>query len=170
MGTTYSPRVATDGLIMYYDMNNTQKSWRGAPATNLIPTPTVNSVPTTGNGWGTYNTNQYNGATYFSIGSIASVSSNIVTTSGNHPLRSYDVVTPQSTGGGVTAGTNYLVKKLSATTFRIKHSLNMATGSNATTVRKFAHRLRLHSPTLAPMSNATPRRLTCKILRSRTWY
>ena len=123
MGTTYSPSVVTNGLVMYYDMSNTQKSWRGAPVTNLLPNPTINSVPTTGNGWGTYNTNQYNGATYFSIGSISSVSSNIVTTSGNHPLRSYDVVTPQSTGGGVTAGTNYLVKKLSATTFSL-HTWN----------------------------------------------
>jgi hypothetical protein len=123
MGTTYSPSVVTNGLVMYYDMSNTQKSWRGAPVTNLLPNPTINSVPTTGNSWGTYNTNQYNGATYFSIGSISSVSSNIVTTSGNHPLRSYDVVTPQSTGGGVTAGTNYLVKKLSATTFSL-HTWN----------------------------------------------
>jgi len=119
MGTTYSTSVVTNGLVMYYDMSNTQKSWRGAPVTNLLPTPTVNSVPTTGNGWGTYNTNQYNGNTYFSIGSISSVSGNIVTTSGSHPLRSYDVVTPQSSGGGVTAGTNYLVKKLSATSFSL---------------------------------------------------
>jgi hypothetical protein len=104
-------------------MNNTQKSWRGAPVTNLLPNPTVNSVPTIGNGWGTYNTNQYNNAVYFSIGSISSVSSNIVTTSGNHPLRSYDVVTPQSSGGGVTAGTNYLIKKLSATQFSL-HTYN----------------------------------------------
>lgn len=123
MGTTYSPRVATDGLIMYYDMNNTQKSWRGAPVTNLLPTPTVNSLPTTGNGWGTYNTNQYNGATYFSIGTISSVSSNIVTTASAHPLRSYDVVNPQTSGGGLTGGTHYLVKKISATQFSL-HTWN----------------------------------------------
>lgn len=123
MGTIYSPSIVTNGLVMYYDMSNTQKSWRGAPVTNLLPNPTINSVPTTGNGWGTYNTNQYNGAAYFSIGSIASVSSNIVTTAGTHPLRSYDVVTPQSSGGGVTAGVNYLVKKQSATQFSL-HAYN----------------------------------------------
>ena len=119
MGTTYSPSVVTNGLVMYYDMNNTQKSWRGAPVTNLLPTPAVNSVPTTGNGWGTYNTNQYGSGAYFSIGTVASVSGNIVTMTAAHSLRSYDVMQPQSTGGGVTAGTNYLIKKLSSTTFSL---------------------------------------------------
>lgn len=113
----------SNGLIFSIDMSNTQKSWKGAPVTNLLPTPTINSIPTTGNSWGTYNTNQYNSNTYFSIGTISSVASNIVTTSAAHPLRSYDVVTPQTTGGGLTAGTNYLVKKLSSTTFSL-HSYN----------------------------------------------
>lgn len=119
MGTTYSPGVVTNGLIMHYDMNNTQKSWRGAPVTNLLPNPTINSVPTTGNGWGTYNTNQYGSGAYFSIGTVASVSGNIVTMTAAHSLRSYDVMQPQTTGGGVTAGTNYLIKKLSSTTFSL---------------------------------------------------
>lgn len=119
MGTTYSPSVVTNGLVMYYDMSNTQKSWRGAPVTNLLPNPTINSVPTTGSGWGTYNTNQYGSGTYFSIGTVASVSSNIVTMTAAHSLRSYDVMQPQTTGGGVTAGANYLIKKLSSTTFSL---------------------------------------------------
>jgi hypothetical protein len=89
---------------MYYDMNNTQKSWRGAPVTNLLPNPTINSVPTTGNGWGTYNTNQYGSGAYFSIGTVSSISSNIVTMTAAHSLRSYDVMQPQSSGGGVTGG------------------------------------------------------------------
>jgi hypothetical protein len=101
-----------------YDRNN-GKSFVGAPTTNTLPSPAINGLPTYGNTWGTYNTNQYNNNTYFSIGSIVSVVNNIVTTSGNHPLRSYDVVTPQTTGGGLTAGANYLVKKLSNTTFSL---------------------------------------------------
>jgi hypothetical protein len=116
------PTVGLSGLVFAYDMYNV-KSYIGAPATNVLPTASVNSIPTTGNSWGTYNTNQYNSNTYFSIGSISSVSGNIVTTAGTHPLRSYDVVTPQSSGGGLTAGVNYLIKKLSATTFSI-HTYN----------------------------------------------
>lgn len=122
MALNHSPKIVTDGLVLYYDMTN-GKSFKGGPVTNLLPSPSINGYPTIGNGWSTYNTNQYNGATYFSIGTISSVSSNIVTTSTAHPLRSYDVVTPQTTGGGVTAGTNYLVKKLSSTTFSL-HTWN----------------------------------------------
>lgn len=33
------PEITNDGLVMYYDMNNTQKSWKGAPTTNLITLP-----------------------------------------------------------------------------------------------------------------------------------
>jgi hypothetical protein len=62
--------------------------------TNLIPSPTVNAYPTTGNGWGSYNTNQYGSGTYFSIGStVNDVSNNVITmTSAIIPLRTYDVM------------------------------------------------------------------------------
>lgn len=36
MGINYSPKIVTDGLIFYYDMGNSLKSWKGAPATNLV--------------------------------------------------------------------------------------------------------------------------------------
>ena len=113
--------VIKRGLVFGYDAG-IHRYYLGEPTTNLLNSST-NTTPTTGNGWGTYNTNQYNSAQYFSIGTISSVSSNIVTTSSAHPLRSFDVVTPQTTGGGLTAGTNYLIKKLSSTTFSI-HSYN----------------------------------------------
>jgi hypothetical protein len=32
---SHSPAVVTNGLVYYHDMSNTQKSWKGAPATNL---------------------------------------------------------------------------------------------------------------------------------------
>jgi len=123
MSLSHSPKVVTDGLVFYYDMNNTQKSWKGRPTTNLLPSPSTNGRFTTANTWGTYNTNQYNGAQYFSIGTIASVSGNVVTTAAAHPLRTFDVVRAQSTGGGVTAGTDYLIKKISNTQFTL-HAYN----------------------------------------------
>ena len=128
MGLAHAPRIVTDGLVLALDGAN-YKSFKGEATTNLIPNPTVNSYPTTGNGWGTYNVNQYNSNTYFSIGTISSVSNNIVTTSTNHPLRTYDVVRPQTTGGGVTSGTDYFVKKLSDTTFTLHAYNNSQDGS-----------------------------------------
>jgi hypothetical protein len=40
-----------------------------------------------------------------------------------HSLRTYDVMNPQTTGGGVTAGTNYFIKKVSSTSFTL-HAYN----------------------------------------------
>lgn len=118
MALNSSPSIVTSGIVFYYDMNN-QNSYVGPPLTNILPNGINAGYPTTPSGWGTYETNQYNGGAYFSIGTISSVVSNVVTTATNHPLRTYDVVTPQTTGGGVTAGTNYLVRKLSDTTFSL---------------------------------------------------
>jgi hypothetical protein len=36
MAGTSGPFIATDGLVFDYDMSNTQKSWIGAPTTNLV--------------------------------------------------------------------------------------------------------------------------------------
>jgi len=98
MAFNQNPRINTTGLFFAYDVADTKNSFLGEPTTNLIGTynsNVANSYPSYGNDWGTYNTNQYNNNTYFSIGTISSVASNIVTTSGNHPLRTYDVVTPK---------------------------------------------------------------------------
>ena len=118
MSINQSPKIVTDSLIFYYDMTN-GKSFVGGPVTNTLPNPAVNGLPTYGNGWGTYNTNQYGSGAFFSIGTVASVSGNIVTMSAAHSLRSYDVMRPQTTGGGVTANTDYIIKKLSNTTFSL---------------------------------------------------
>jgi hypothetical protein len=34
MGLAHSPRIVTDGLVFYYDMGNSLKSWKGAPTFN----------------------------------------------------------------------------------------------------------------------------------------
>jgi hypothetical protein len=124
MPTSSGPNTSGESnLVFAYDVADLRNSYIGEPTTNLLPTPTTNAIPKIGNGWGTYNTNQYNGGNFFSIGTISSVSSNIVTTAGTHPLRTYDVVQPQTTGGGVTANVNYFVKKISNTQFSL-HAYN----------------------------------------------
>ena len=41
MSLHHSPKIVTDGLVFYYDQNNTQKSWKGAPTTNYLSNPTA---------------------------------------------------------------------------------------------------------------------------------
>lgn len=48
MSLGHSPSIVTNGLVMYYDMNNTKKSWKGAPTTNYV------TNPSTMTGWGNY--------------------------------------------------------------------------------------------------------------------
>ena len=36
MALNHSPKIVTDGLVFYYDMNNTKKSWIGRPTTNVL--------------------------------------------------------------------------------------------------------------------------------------
>lgn len=84
-----------EGLVFGYDSDNTFQG--GEPTTNLVPSPQHNANFTTSNGWSTYNTNQYNGNTYFSIGTIQSVADNIVILSSvGQNIRSFDVLTPQT--------------------------------------------------------------------------
>jgi hypothetical protein len=111
-----------EGLVFGYDANGFK--FGGEPTTNLVPSAQHNGQFTTSNGWSTYNTNQYNGAQYFSIGTVGSVSNNIVTLSSvGRDIRSFDVLRAQTTGGGVTAGTDYVIKKLSSNTFSL-HQYN----------------------------------------------
>jgi hypothetical protein len=42
MALGHSPSVVTNGLVLAYDMSNTGRSWKGAPATNLVPNPYAN--------------------------------------------------------------------------------------------------------------------------------
>jgi hypothetical protein len=48
MGVTYNPQIVTDGLVVYYDMSNTQKSWKGAPTVNLVTLPNSVVIYSTG--------------------------------------------------------------------------------------------------------------------------
>lgn len=40
MSLQHSPKIVTDGLVFYYDMQNSTKSWQGKPTTNYISIPT----------------------------------------------------------------------------------------------------------------------------------
>lgn len=116
------PNISQNGILFGINVGN-NRYYPGEPTTNLLDNASTNAIPLLGNAWGTYNTNQYGSGTYFSIGSVSSVSNNIVTMTTSHGLRTYDVMQPQTTGGGVTAGTNYFIKKVSNTQFSL-HSYN----------------------------------------------
>tara|TARA_R100000231_G_scaffold94642_1_gene70999 strand:+ start:714 stop:2246 length:1533 start_codon:yes stop_codon:yes gene_type:complete len=122
--------IVTDGLVFGYDsyyggiQGAPTRFYKGEPTANLVPSSHHNGRFTTSNSWGTYNTNQYNSNNYFDIGTISGVSNNIVTLSSvGHNIRSFDVLRPQTTGGGVTAGTDYVVKKITNNTFSL-HAYN----------------------------------------------
>lgn len=122
MGAFSGPDISESGLVLAFDGGNI-KSFKGEVTTNLIPSPAINAYPTTGNWWGSYNVNQYNSGNFFSIGTVSNVTNNIVTMTSAHPLRTYDVMRPQTTGGGVIANTDYFIKKLSDTSFTL-HAYN----------------------------------------------
>jgi hypothetical protein len=43
MALSHSSKIVTDGLVLYFDQNNVQKSWKGAPATNLFTVTDLNN-------------------------------------------------------------------------------------------------------------------------------
>ena len=49
MALGHSPKIETNGLVFYYDMLNIQKSWKGAPTTNLITNPFLSNGTDVGN-------------------------------------------------------------------------------------------------------------------------
>jgi hypothetical protein len=42
MSVASGPYIATNGLVLAYDMGNPERSWEGAPTTNLVPNPYAN--------------------------------------------------------------------------------------------------------------------------------
>ena len=87
-------------------------SFAGEAASNRLYNPDANGRFTTSNGWGTYQTNQYNSNTYFDIGTIASVNTtlNQVTMSAwAWGMYSFDCLQPQTSGYGLSAYTPYFI-------------------------------------------------------------
>lgn len=121
MSTRTGKNLVTDGLVASFDAANF-KSFRGEQTTNRI-SGTANGYPTISNAWGTYQVFQNGGHDTYNSGApftltISGVSGNEVT-SPSHRLLTYDAVAPQSTGGGVTSGTYYFVKKTGTNTFTL---------------------------------------------------
>jgi hypothetical protein len=44
MSVTAGPSISTNGLVFHYDLSNTQKSWLGAPTTNLVSQGNTNNT------------------------------------------------------------------------------------------------------------------------------
>jgi hypothetical protein len=117
--------IVKKDLQLYYN-REFSKSFRGEATTNLYGTYGVgaaNAYPSAGNNWGTYRDGLYNGGAFGSIGTIASVSGNVVTVSSPtayfNGFATFDVIRPQTTGGGLTANVDYYFKRLSSTTFTL---------------------------------------------------
>jgi hypothetical protein len=128
MPSQSGPKIlGKENLVFSFDVGDVQNSYIGEPTSNLIPAPGLNAYPTFGNYWYTYNTNQYCGnngcAVFWDIPAIASVSNNIVTTVSSHQIRSFDVIRPNATGGGVVQDTDYFAKKIDDYSFTL-HAYN----------------------------------------------
>jgi len=122
MSLFHTANLTNDNLLLCYDIGN-YKCFRGEATSNLITNGDLNAFPTFGNQWKTYQTNQFNNGVPISIGAIANITNNIVTTVSNHPLRTYDVMSPLSAGGGVSPAQVYFIKKISNTSFSL-HEYN----------------------------------------------
>ena len=118
--------VVKKDLQLYYN-REFSKCFRGEATTNLIGTygaGGVDAYPASGNNWGTYQARGvYNNGAFGSIGTSVSVTSNVATVTSPssyfNTLATFDVIRPQTTGGGVTANTDYYFKKLSSSTFTL---------------------------------------------------
>jgi hypothetical protein len=82
MGAAAGPKVIQEGLVFAMDQANTEKSWKGAPTTNLRPDATFNSmnsiihtyIETDAEGWKKYSlSGTWSAGTYPYCSSISSV-------------------------------------------------------------------------------------------------
>lgn len=111
MATGNNIFAGIESLVFGYDLSD-DLSFKGEPTVNLLPSPEHNGSFTTSNSWGTYNTNKYNSNTYFSIGTVSHALDTFTTTGSTKTLYTYDVLTPQTSGAGVNAGTYYHLKRV----------------------------------------------------------
>lgn len=116
------PNIETQDLILNFDTTN-YKCYKGEPTTNVISNPAANGRFTSANTWGTFNTDLYNSNVAFTL-TTSDITNNIVTFSYQElELNTYDVVRPQTTGGGLSSSTDYFVKKVATNQYTF-HAYN----------------------------------------------
>ena len=82
------PDIVENGLVFCYDMNNTQKSWKGAPTINLVgETMSIyNNVPSHVTAYLEATSEKYNGATIYKLTLTPTTSTGVsYLTAGNNP-------------------------------------------------------------------------------------
>lgn len=122
----YEVKELAKAKILHYNFNDPYEE----PTTNLIPNSPVNTYPTIGNSHGTLDSTQYNSNNSWSIGNVISVVDNIVTVDGTgRTIYTYDCIHADTSGGGVTAGTEYFVKMQGTNQFSLHAYNNSQDGS-----------------------------------------
>lgn len=76
MSLSHSPSVVTNGLVFYYDANNTKKSWKGAPTTNVISSDFDTTFETLADGNSAGFSNQLGTGNYLGVSSVRGYTSN----------------------------------------------------------------------------------------------
>lgn len=162
MGLAHSPSVVTDGLVFYYDMGNSQKSWRGAPTTNVIETNlsnyasdngcTVELLPTTLEGNPVYRVT-------FPSGTLPRIRTNFSYTSGQQFTGSiyYRVATQGSHTPGLIFresgfGTTYVSTSLSSQLWTRANITHTFSGSGTSMFLLYQSNSNATTPTIIDFS------------------
>jgi hypothetical protein len=104
----HSPQVVTNGLVFYYDMANGQKSWKGAPTTNIHPIDGYISWPAqtlhfwNGNNWvvdSTYTHPGVAGPAGIYLGKVRKYTSGALTAVWSNTSHAYILKTAPMTSG-----------------------------------------------------------------------
>lgn len=113
---------------------------------NLITSP-LNSYPSIGMGHGTYSADSagtYNNGNPYSIGNIVSITNNILTVDGTgKALYTYDCIYPTTTGGGLTSGAEYFIKKHATNQYSF-HTYNSSDNGSQTYINSETGGFQVH--------------------------
>ena len=113
MGLSHAPSVVTNGLVFYYDMGNSQKSWKGAPTTNLL---SISGWNTNFNGtapyWSTMTRTMITSDLLFSG---VNIGQGVTSTAASYGFGYIDFPLPTGTTAGVAYACSFWYKSASRT-------------------------------------------------------